>query len=216
MYVRIVLGNLREGSWDEYQRHYTEKVVPASGQIKGLQGRMLLRNIDDLNQGVSLSRWESTEALWAYERSEARKQLAQNVEQCYQPLAYPNGDYIVRHFEEVAAGNFGQAPKKDGKEEHQYLRTVWGKLRPGCWDDYEDHFRSRLITPTDSVAGLLQRQLLRSTQDPDEGISLSVWQSKKSMLDYETGELRTKLANEVAHLYREQFQARRFQVVFAQ
>ena len=52
-----------------------------------------------------------------------------------------------------------------------YIRMVWGKLRPGAWGEYERHYHER-VAGAGNVKGLKERQLLRSTEDPDEGISL--------------------------------------------
>jgi len=79
---------------------------------------------------------------------------------------------------------------------------VWGKLRPGTWTDYERHFNDRVATHNNSIQGLRERQLLRSTEDPDEGISLSIWDTMENLLNYERGEFRQEIAREVEHLYR--------------
>ncbi len=55
MYVRIVLGSLRPETWDQYERHYKERVVPLTVGTKGLSGRKLLRSTEDPDQGISLS-----------------------------------------------------------------------------------------------------------------------------------------------------------------
>ena len=93
-----------------------------------------------------------------------------------------------------------------------YVRMVWGKLRPGTWGDYEHHYNERVSTGNNDIPGLRERQLLRSTEDPDEGISLSIWESMEEMLNYERGEFRQKLAQEVEHLYRGEYWVKHFEV----
>jgi heme-degrading monooxygenase HmoA len=55
------------------------------------------------------------------------------------------------------------------------MRVTWGKIRPGKWDEYErlwnDHTAATLLTP-----GLKARWLLRDTEQPDAGYSLSLWE----------------------------------------
>ena len=60
--------------------------------------------------------------------------------------------------------------------------------------------------------GLLGRQLLRGTDDPDEAVSLSAWNSLEDMRNYETGESRQSLAREVEHLYTGQYWVKHFEV----
>ena len=72
-----------------------------------------------------------------------------------------------------------------------YIRMVFGTLRPGSWDEYEHHYRERVAGSPNQVKGLRQRQLLRSSEDPDEGMSLSVWDTLEDLVNYERGEFRS-------------------------
>jgi heme-degrading monooxygenase HmoA len=92
-----------------------------------------------------------------------------------------------------------------------YVRMVWGKLRPGTWGDYERHYQERVVGAGD-VKGLRERQLLRSTEDPDEGVSVSIWDTLEDLRNYETGEFRQTLAREVEHLYRGEYWVKHFEI----
>jgi heme-degrading monooxygenase HmoA len=92
-----------------------------------------------------------------------------------------------------------------------YVRMVWGKLRPGSWGDYARHYHERVAGAGD-VKGLRERQLLRSTEDPDEGISVSVWDTLEDLRNYETGEFRQTMAREVEHLYRGEYWVKHFEI----
>ena len=94
-----------------------------------------------------------------------------------------------------------------------YIRMVWGKLRPGSWDEYERHYMERLAASAPNIPGLRERQLLRSNEDPDEGMSLSVWDTLEDMLNYERGEFRGALAREAEHLYRGEYWVKHFEVL---
>ena len=94
-----------------------------------------------------------------------------------------------------------------------YIRMVWGSLRPGSWEEYERHYRERVTASSTDVKGLRQRQLLRSSEDPDEGVSLSVWDSLDDLVSYERGEFRGTLAKEVEHLYRGEYWVKHFEVL---
>jgi heme-degrading monooxygenase HmoA len=92
-----------------------------------------------------------------------------------------------------------------------YVRMVWGKLRPGAWGEYERHYHER-VAGADKAKGLRERQLLRSTEDPDEGISVSVWDTLEDLRNYETGEFRQTMAREVEHLYRGESWVKHFEI----
>ena len=70
--------------------------------MKGLQDRQLWHGTEGTDEAVAWSVWDSLEDLRAYEVSEARRDLAQEVEQYYQPWAYPKGELWVKHFEVVS------------------------------------------------------------------------------------------------------------------
>jgi len=61
-----------------------------------------------------------------------------------------------------------------------------------------------------------ERQLLRSTEDPDEGVSVSIWDTLEDMRSYETGEFRQKIAQEVENLYRGEYWVKHFEVADSQ
>jgi heme-degrading monooxygenase HmoA len=92
-----------------------------------------------------------------------------------------------------------------------YIRMVWGKLRPGAWGEYERHYHER-VAGSGNIKGLRERQLLRSTEDPDEGISVSLWDTLEDLRSYETGEFRQTMAQEVEYLYRGEYWVRHFEI----
>lgn len=92
-----------------------------------------------------------------------------------------------------------------------FIRMVWGKLRPGTWEEYERHYHERVAGATE-LEGLQERQLLRSTEDPDEGISVSIWDTLDNLRSYETGEFRQTIAKEVEHMYRGEYWVKHFEI----
>jgi len=92
-----------------------------------------------------------------------------------------------------------------------FIRMVWGKLRAGCWEEFERHYHERVAAGV-KPKGLHERQLIRSTEDPDEGISVSLWDNEEALLRYERSDVRRSMAQEVENLYRGQFWVKHFQV----
>lgn len=102
MFVMMAWGTVRAGAWEQFENYYREKVAPQTGEMPGLRGRQLWRGTDDPHESVSWSLWDSLQALRDYETSEARRALAQEADQYYQPWAYSTGEFWVKHFEIVA------------------------------------------------------------------------------------------------------------------
>ncbi len=80
--------------------------MPGTRETKGLQRRQLLRSTENPDEGISLSFWDSLEDLLSYERSSVRQELAQGLEEFYPALAYPMGDYWVKHFEIISTTRY--------------------------------------------------------------------------------------------------------------
>jgi heme-degrading monooxygenase HmoA len=93
MIVRIFWGRIKLGMWDEYERHYNENVVPTAQRMKGFQGRQLMRSVENPDEGVSITLWDSVEDLLNYERSPERQRVALKGERYYA------GQYWIGHFE---------------------------------------------------------------------------------------------------------------------
>ena len=207
MYIRLVWRSLRPGHWEEFKSYFQDRYVPGTSDTKGLQRRQLLRSTENPDEGISLSFWDTLEDLLSYERSPVRQELAHGLEEFYPALAYPMGDYWVKHFEAISSSAHMEVQEVSGK----YIRMVWGKLRPGSWEEYERHYHERVAGST-TAKGLQERQLLRSTEDPDEGISVGIWDTVDDLLNYERSEFRQSLVKEVEHLYRGDHWVKHFEI----
>ena len=205
MYVQLAWGRTRPGAWSTLRDFYVDKVIPFTMGMPGQQERQLWRGASDPDEMGFWSVWSSLQELRNYETSEARRQLANQAEDFFFPMAYPRGETWIKHFEIVSATGEGSA-------KGAYLMTAWGKLRLGSWDQYEQYYQEQVVDSTTTVDGLRNRLLLRSTEDPDEGVSVSVWDSEEALLRYERSDLRRNIAQEVENLYRGEFWVKHFEV----
>ncbi len=209
MYVQMAWGRARSGAWDDLRKFYVEKVIPFTMGMPGLKERQLWRGTSDPDEMGFWSVWESLQELRNYETSQTRRELAADAEQYFHPMAYPMGETWIKHFEIVASGENSAARPP---AEQSLIMMAWGKLRLGSWDEYEQFYRDNVLQGGGEVEGLGDRLLLRSTEDPDEGISVSVWDTEEALLRYERSETRRNMAQEVEGLYRGQFWVKHFQV----
>jgi heme-degrading monooxygenase HmoA len=65
-----------------------------------------------------------------------------------------------------------------------YMRVTKGRMKPGCWEQYESSYR-RYVEGAPPPPGLLGRWLLRCVTDRDLGFSLSLWETIEAMEAYE-------------------------------
>ena len=69
-----------------------------------------------------------------------------------------------------------------------YMRIIWGKLRAGQWQQYEEAYKNVLRPGREHIRGLKGRWLVRNLDDPDAGYSVSLWDSEEAMARYEASE----------------------------
>ena len=205
MYVQLAWGRARPGTWDNLRQFYIDKVIPFTMGMPGLQERQLWRGTSDPDEMGFWSVWGSLQELRNYETSDARRQLAGEAEEFFYPMAYAQGETWIKHFEIVSSTGSDDSGGS-------LVMMAWGKLRLGSWDQYEEFYRGQVEPASGSVEGLSNRLLLRSAEDPDEGLSLSVWDNEETLLRYERSDLRRNMAQEVENLYRGEFWVKHFQI----
>jgi heme-degrading monooxygenase HmoA len=83
----------KPGTWQEYEQVYHDAILPDTRTVKGLVFRELLQGLDDPNEGISLTLWESREDLDAYEQSDLYQRLTDRAR------AFYVGEFWVKHFD---------------------------------------------------------------------------------------------------------------------
>jgi heme-degrading monooxygenase HmoA len=63
------------------------------------------------------------------------------------------------------------------------MRITWGKLRAGCWQEFEQAYAATVGGK--EVPGLRGRWLAQDVNDPDGGFAVSVWDTLEAMQAYE-------------------------------
>jgi heme-degrading monooxygenase HmoA len=91
-------------------------------------------------------------------------------------------------------------------------RVAWGKVKPGSWDDYERIYREQIVPASQGVKGLRFRELLRGSDDPDEGISLTLWDSREDLEAYEKGATYQGFLDRVKDFYAGEYWIKHFDV----
>ncbi len=93
-----------------------------------------------------------------------------------------------------------------------HVRMLWGRLRVGMWGEYERSYNEHIEPLTRGRKGFLGRQLLRSTENPDEGASVTLWDSFEDLQAYDRSAERQEAAKALEHLYTGEYWVRVFEV----
>ena len=93
-----------------------------------------------------------------------------------------------------------------------FARVAWGEVKPGTWAEYEQLYRDEILPQTRGVEGLRFRELLRGSDDPDEGISLTLWESRADLEAYEQSELYRVIVERARAFYVGEYWVKHFAV----
>lgn len=95
-----------------------------------------------------------------------------------------------------------------------FAHVAWGRLKEGTWEEYERIWREQVLPTVGEIPGLKRRMLIHSTDDPDEGMSLSMWDDAESVERYvESGQL-DQLSSNFEHVYKGEWWLKSFEVRF--
>jgi heme-degrading monooxygenase HmoA len=93
-----------------------------------------------------------------------------------------------------------------------FARVAWGKVKPGTWQAYEQVYHDEILPDTRNVRGLVFRELLQGTDDPNEGISLTLWERREDLDAYEQSDLYNTLVDRARAYYVGEFWVKHFEV----
>jgi len=93
-----------------------------------------------------------------------------------------------------------------------FARVLSCKVRPGMWDDYERYYNEKVVPPTQKMKGFRERRLLRSLDNPDEAISINVWETREDLQNYVRSIEHEIIAREAEKLFAGDYSVRDFEI----
>lgn len=86
MYVRIVSVHLRPGAKEEFARLYAAEIIPTLLEVKGCRYAFLTEGLEERNEVLSISIWETADDATSYEQAGIFRHLQSKVEHTYSDL----------------------------------------------------------------------------------------------------------------------------------
>jgi len=83
MYVRMTFFQLKSGKMQDLRELYNKEVVPAHKNHKGIRFVHLLESLDNKDDGISLTAWDTKADLESYERSGDYEKLVAKFKDMY-------------------------------------------------------------------------------------------------------------------------------------
>lgn len=97
MYVRMTFFGVKEGKMGQLRDLYNKEVIPAHKAHKGIRFVHLLECLDNANEGISVTAWDTKADLDSYEKSGDYEKLVGLFRDMY------NGSPTLRSYEVTAS-----------------------------------------------------------------------------------------------------------------
>ncbi len=83
MYVRMTFFRVKEGKMDDLRNLYNKHVITAHKNHKGIRFVHLLECMDNINDGISVTAWDTKADVDAYEKSGDYEKLVARFKEMY-------------------------------------------------------------------------------------------------------------------------------------
>jgi heme-degrading monooxygenase HmoA len=83
MYLRMTFFKLRQGRMQELREFYNREVVSAHKSHKGIRFVHLLESLDNRDEGISITAWDTKADVEAYEKSGEYEKLVVKFKHMY-------------------------------------------------------------------------------------------------------------------------------------
>ncbi|HXX62458.1 MAG TPA: antibiotic biosynthesis monooxygenase family protein [Bacteroidota bacterium] len=195
-----------------FQQMYARVIVAELEKTQGCLYAGLLQSAERPGVGISLTLWSSASAAEQYERSGAYDRLLAQAK----PFFPETSDWTVHLSEDFRveyvpverdpvietysdptdadAGVFTPA-----SPQRLFIRIVALHVRPGMLEDFNNAYRNEIIPALRRVAGCRYAHLTGRRHEPEELISVTIWNSRAEAEAYEASGAFKALTEKVNH-----------------
>ncbi|KAB2962769.1 MAG: hypothetical protein F9K18_09385 [Thermoanaerobaculia bacterium] len=196
MFLRFVRLDVREGSEAAFQAFYRERVLPELGRVEGCRFAGLLTPWRaEAHRSVTL--WRTADDARAYEESGLYHELLRESE----PFLSERTVWRVRLADEPAGtpGSQDGETRQDGYQlgagtaaddldrlpSAVHVRVVAVHVVPDRREEFLALYRDAVLPALQEARGCLGAFLAEGARDPDEALSITLWDREESATRYE-------------------------------
>lgn len=197
MYLRFLKLDTKGADLRAIQEFYQQKVMPLLQQHSACRFASLLQATSKAEECISMTLWDSPEAADRYEKSgdylglveEGAKLVsgtaAWTVRLAEGSALEPQGpaQAIIGDAFTVEAGD-EELPDSD-LPSRLYLKIVSVRVKPEKWDDLIDLYNTAVLPTLHSTRGCHAAFLVEALHDPDQALSVSIWNREEDAIRYE-------------------------------
>lgn len=215
MFMRIVQMQINLEKIAEFVQTYECAIIPELQRTPGCLYAALVQSLEDQSKGLSLTLWADQADAVAYEQSgkynelvdvlrpffsgasEWKLHLSEDLRLEYTPVATePEVKAYAAEQLESGQSGFAYAVAASG-----YLRIVAMRINPGRIQEFVHLYEREIIPALRLVEGCRQACLVRGTEEANELLSVTIWDSLKHAQTYEATGQFERLKQRVQHTF---------------
>lgn len=195
MYLRFLHLTIEDAKLRQAQEFYEQNVLPALESSGGCLFASLLQATGRAEHCVSMTLWDSHDRARAWEQSEAYGSLLRrwselDVDPAEWRFAPPTAAGDATAGEPPAAEGFtleagDPSPLRQESASRLFVRIVSIRVREGGWDELVGLYEAEVAPTLLSMPGCRAAFLLEGLEDPDRGLSVSIWDREEDAIRYE-------------------------------
>ncbi|MFC1555830.1 antibiotic biosynthesis monooxygenase family protein [candidate division KSB1 bacterium] len=193
---------------------YDDTVIPRLHTVPGCLCACVIINTIRDGEGMSLTLWNSREDAENYENSGVYNELLQEI----QPYLTDSSDWKVQLSKDlkVEFRPVSDEPEitaydslvQSGKDvpphdisDDLHVKIVTIKVQPEKLDEFRDIYSEKVIPALSMLKGCLYIYLTESSADEKEVLSVTIWNSKEAVDEYESSGFYNELIDKLKHTF---------------
>jgi len=212
MFMRMLQVKIKQEELPGFIRLYEERIIPALEQVGGCVYACLMRSVHQADQGISMTLWRSENDAVQYEQSglfaqlltEARPFFAESSEWKLELTKDFTLEYTPASAEPIVktysiATSSGSTLSSIGTKHRPFLRIVSLHIKPGKLEEYKDLYQKEILPALLATNGCQFSCLSTPTNDSNEAISVTLWNSRAEAEEYERTGTFDQLLRNISH-----------------
>jgi len=219
MYMRLVQMRIKSDAFLEMREFYEKEVIPDLQQFHGSRSAILIQNVQQANECLSMTVWDDQVSAERYGKSELFQKLLDEVK----PYLTDSQEWKVQLsseltleyvplVEEPVVRAFSIEAQKNGATYRQetlrmmFVRVVVPKIRQGMLNEFKQIYTDEVIPALYSVKGCLYAYLTEGGDENHEVLSVTIWNNRQDAQDYERSGKFDQLQEKLKHTFSDLYQ----------
>ncbi len=213
MFMRFVQLKVKEDSIRNLTGIYEREIIPALGKVDGCLYAGLIQSAGRLDECISLTLWESASAADDYVAGGTFSKLLESIEPFLagtsewkikltedQKVEYvPVGEAPTVKAYNVTLAHPGPGVAPDGGGE-LYVRILAVRLKAGGMPEFRRIYEHEILPALYETPGCRYAYLTEDVGNPDNALSLTVWNRREDADNYEKSGKFGLLVRKISHL----------------